>query len=277
MVLYRTLIMNPVFGYPYGSPADHPCWYAAPYFDQIAEFIKQHNPANQVIELKESQDVRSNVWDIMKKYAGTKTGALAFVTGVGHGCDTLYTGYWLNYIYWVDMTKNGFKPDWARGKIFYLLSCLTARQLGPWMVKKLGAWAYLGWKEDYVFWIDYGERKTKKNGHMTCDWYFFKPLEDAWAKSMVGWLPPGGVYDYIRQQYTQNIPIVRKYYGDDAATYLKADRDNMVLIGNRMYPPWVPMTFASAWKRAALAAAGVAVGVAGIYLFDKFRHHGIRI
>ncbi|MEM2475582.1 MAG: hypothetical protein QW407_06620, partial [Thermofilaceae archaeon] len=90
------------------------------------------------------------------------------VCGVGHGDEETYTGYRLESLMWVGCPDANI-PLSAE---CFILSCRTAAKLGPWVVEK-GVVGYLGWSADYVFWVNYGQRK----GEGTVDRYFLGPIE----------------------------------------------------------------------------------------------------
>jgi hypothetical protein len=68
-----------------------------------------------------------------------------FFTGVGHGSPTVFTGQNFNYIWWVCDCRE------LRGRVVYLLSCLTGQQLGPDMVRNKGAWCYIGYRVEFAW------------------------------------------------------------------------------------------------------------------------------
>jgi len=72
-----------------------------------------------------------------------------YITGVGHGNYTAYTGQYGNTVLQVGQ----YSPDEVKNKIIHLLSCQTARTLGPNMVNN-GAKAFLGYIDDFIFAMD---------------------------------------------------------------------------------------------------------------------------
>ena len=78
------------------------------------------------------------------------------VSGVGHGSPTAYTGYRYSRLWQV----GSYDPAEVKDTIIHLLSCKTAQQLGPDLVRN-GACAYFGYFENFtitwdhpnVFWI----------------------------------------------------------------------------------------------------------------------------
>ncbi len=70
---------------------------------------------------------------------------VVFVTGAGHGGYAVFTGAFFDPVFQV----GGYDPAEASGKIVHLLSCETARDLGPNFVSN-GCRAYFGYDEDFV-------------------------------------------------------------------------------------------------------------------------------
>lgn len=77
--------------------------------------------------------------------AACKRPKVVYITGVGHGSPTVYTGYRHSRL-WVACK---YDPAEVKGKIIHLLSCKTARELGPDLVQK-GACAYFGYFENFT-------------------------------------------------------------------------------------------------------------------------------
>jgi hypothetical protein len=74
-----------------------------------------------------------------------KQSGVVYISGVGHGSPTAYTGY--NYDHLWDACN--YDPAEVKGKIIHLLSCKTAQELGPDLIKK-GACAYFGYYENFT-------------------------------------------------------------------------------------------------------------------------------
>ena len=70
---------------------------------------------------------------------------VVYVTGVGHGSPTRYTGYYGSILWEV----GNYASAEADGRIVHLLSCKTAQQLGPDLVNN-GAKAYFGYAENFT-------------------------------------------------------------------------------------------------------------------------------
>ena len=71
---------------------------------------------------------------------------VVFISGFGHGYDNLFTGQNGEILWKVD----SYDPTEVAGKIIHLMSCLTAKELGPDLVYE-GARAYFGYEEEFVF------------------------------------------------------------------------------------------------------------------------------
>jgi len=78
-----------------------------------------------------------------------KSKRVVYISGIGHGNPTTYTGY--NNV--PILTKCNYDPAEVQGKILHLLSCQTAKELGPDVIKK-GAKAYAGYYENFTFVYD---------------------------------------------------------------------------------------------------------------------------
>lgn len=69
-----------------------------------------------------------------------------YISVFGHGYDNLVTGQHGEILWKVD----SYDPREAQGKIIHLMSCLTAKKLGPDLVDE-GALAYFGYEEPFTF------------------------------------------------------------------------------------------------------------------------------
>jgi len=69
-----------------------------------------------------------------------------YITGVGHGSYDTYTGHHGNPI----LRVNRYNPSEVRGRVIHLLSCQTARLLGPDLVRN-GVKAFFGYNENFIF------------------------------------------------------------------------------------------------------------------------------
>lgn len=67
-----------------------------------------------------------------------------YFTGVGHGNNTTFTGQNQQPVFWK------CNCDELRGRVVFLLSCLTGAELGPDIVSK-GGLSFIGYKEEFVW------------------------------------------------------------------------------------------------------------------------------
>jgi len=82
-----------------------------------------------------------------KVVSGLDGNAITHITGCGHGNVNVYTGYNQGYVFTCSDTALLAKLS---GKHIHLLSCLTAQQLGPDMIK-YGAKSYAGYYPSFYF------------------------------------------------------------------------------------------------------------------------------
>jgi hypothetical protein len=96
-----------------------------------------------VISLEGSRNVRSE----FASYA--KSRRVVYIGGVGHGSTTTFTGDGNRSL----LQVGRYDPAEVRGKIIHLLSCQTAKELGPDVVRN-GALAYAGYHRNFRFVLD---------------------------------------------------------------------------------------------------------------------------
>ena len=77
---------------------------------------------------------------------------VVYISGIGHGSPTTYTGHLGSPI----LRVGGYIASEVKGKIIHLLSCQTAKTLGPDLVRN-GARAYAGYYENFTFVYDQPE------------------------------------------------------------------------------------------------------------------------
>mgnify|MGYP000120728483 CR=1 FL=1 len=235
------LIINPEAGHTDGP--EEALWYISPYFEQIRDVVAQRG--KDYTYLYREQCIKDQVW----RQLNLKKPKIIVATG--HGDSNLYTGYYLDWIFWVDMKNEGFNPNWAAGTIMLMLSCLTARGLGPYMMDN-GASYYLGWKVEYGFAVEPEVRKEENS----IEQFFFKPIEQAFSRVAVGDLTPKECFDYIARRYTENAQKVPPHIKE----LMLSDRDNMVLL---------PVTTAPILLAdASYASLGLAVGLGMVHLLN---------
>jgi hypothetical protein len=78
-----------------------------------------------------------------------KKSRVVYISGVGHGSGNLYTGHLGNHI----IKVGSYDAAEVNNKVIHLLSCQTAKTLGPDMVSK-GSKSYFGYFENFVFNFD---------------------------------------------------------------------------------------------------------------------------
>lgn len=176
------------FGANYRMKYVHPC------FPKTAKI----NP----IVLSGPNDIRPNF-----ETACLRKGVV-YISGIGHGSPTVYTGYRGNRL-WEECK---YSPEEVKGKLIHLLSCLTARKLGPDLIKK-GACAYFGYIENFYI--------TKYLGKYVTD---FIKCDSAIDLSLCrGMNAEEATYMAIRT-YNEAIKKWRGIHGP-TATWLTWDRD----------------------------------------------------
>ncbi len=96
-----------------------------------------------IIVLEGVDDVRANF------APKAKNKRVVYISGIGHGSPTTYTGHHGDPI----LRACNYDPAEVKDKVIHLLSCQTAKQLGPDVIKK-GANAYAGYFENFTFVYD---------------------------------------------------------------------------------------------------------------------------
>jgi hypothetical protein len=137
-----------------------------------------------------------------------RQGSVDFVTGVGHGSFSTYTGDFGDEVWSV----GNYGDDEVRGKVFHLLSCQTARDLGPDMVKR-GARAYFGYDVNFTLLMEYSDI------FFECD----SEIDRAFADG----LNAGEVFGRVTALFDRRIEEFRAQGREYAATLLETDRDHL--------------------------------------------------
>lgn len=148
--------------------------------------------------------------------------AIEYISAFGHGYDDLITGQHSNLLWKV----GAYDPREAQNRIIYLMSCLTAKRLGPDLVDK-GARTYLGYEEPFTI---YSSLNIED------------PLEDSIAdvffecSSLVDrlfgdGLPAGRVYDETKAKFREKFEEYLAIDGDVAMALLH-DHDCFRLYGD---------------------------------------------
>jgi hypothetical protein len=148
--------------------------------------------------------------DCARSYA-IKPG-VAFITGVGHGTPSAYLGFQC-YVF----TKRVYKKEEVKGKIIHLLSCSTAKELGPDMVAK-GCRAFFGYDDIYAL------RPDKfATLFLDCDTEIDRAIAEG--------LPAGKVYRRARVLYTRRVCELYALGAVHTAAMLKTNRDLLRRLG----------------------------------------------
>ncbi|HEV2911894.1 MAG TPA: hypothetical protein VGX92_01140 [Pyrinomonadaceae bacterium] len=136
-----------------------------------------------------------------------KTGVV-YITGVGHGAYDSYTGDFYDPIFSV----GNYSPEESHGKIVHLISCETARDLGPDFVLH-GCRAYFGYDENFTFQLDDADI------FFECD----SEIDRGFAEGLTA----GEVYDRARAVFDKYIAAFRAQGKEFKAATLEFDRDHL--------------------------------------------------
>lgn len=131
-----------------------------------------------------------------------------YITGVGHGSYDTYTGDFHDPIFSV----GNYSPEESRAKIVHLISCETARELGPDFVAH-GCRAYLGYDENFSFQPDDGDI------FFECD----SEIDRAFAQGATA----AEAYERARALFDQKIAAFRAAGKEFKAATLEFNRDHL--------------------------------------------------
>jgi len=174
----------------------------------------------QLIELRKEQAEKGPVWQVLQNQDPV------FVNGFGHGNRGRYTG---------DSETDIFTSEDCSilgGRVVYLLSCLTANELGPAAVAN-GAIAYAGFIISWTWMaVDiYADPYT--------DWYAegFYRASNAFPNALLQGFTVGQAKDKSIEEYNRWIGIWETERADDkyaasAIKYLLLDRDGLTVFGD---------------------------------------------
>lgn len=142
------------------------------------------------------------------------------IIGVGHGAPDAYAGH-NNEILMTDKSLPNVKD-----KVVILLSCETAQELGPSLIKA-GAASYIGWNQDFV-WVMDGDLSST-------------PWKDTWAAPVL--LPVVGCINDVLdgkttgEAYDNMINAFTKEAAEEDEEIIQEcilfNRKNVVLLGDR--------------------------------------------
>ncbi len=174
--------------------------------------------SNKYYWLRREKVTRKKLESILKKRS------VDLVLLCGHGASDAVTG---NEEMILD-TKN---DDLLNGKVTHALSCQSADKLGPDAVKK-GAKAYIGYKNDFIAFLDDSKRASRPLEDETATLF----LEPAFAVSKVllrGGTPEEAV-SVAKKAYNKSIKDALnsdiQSDADQFINWLLWDRDNLALI-----------------------------------------------
>jgi len=157
-----------------------------------------------VVSLEDANDVRAN-------FVGPAKGAFSnYISGIGHGSPTVYTGHLGDHI----LEVGAYDAAEVKATVIHLLSCQTAKKLGPDVVAK-GATAYAGYFENFTFvWDDPATGVNEQELFWKCDSTF-----DIY---MANGATAAAAYEATIAAYNAAIASVP---GTSAATWLTWDRN----------------------------------------------------
>lgn len=161
---------------------------------------------NQGYEIVKAQGVNANRDYVKSRLMTIKN--LRYITGVGHGNYELYTGQDPHIIFKVG--EEGYDKKEVDNRVVHLLSCRTARYLGPDFVKN-GCLAFFGYDENFAFSWGYEEIFFRCDSEI--DFSFAKGFN---AKQ---------VYDKTRIIYTDAIDALNDEGNYYVAAILQDDLD----------------------------------------------------
>jgi hypothetical protein len=131
-----------------------------------------------------------------------------YLTGVGHGTYDAFTGDYYDPIFNI----GNYSQEEVRGKIIHLLSCQTARALGPDFVRQ-GCLAFFGYDENFIYYQDEAEV------FFECD----SEIDLAFADG----LNAEQVYKRVTTKYNKCITEMRAAGKLYTAAMLEFDRDHL--------------------------------------------------
>jgi hypothetical protein len=187
----------------------------------------------------------------------------SLVVGMGHGNAEAYAGQYTEGGYSILLTTAN--ADLMAGRVVYLLSCLTAQELGP-MMEARGATAYAGYNQEFVWTVSTPESPATD------------PLAAPFARASTMYpkvLIAGKTVEEAREEaiktFNQEIEAWEQStdtYAREVVKWLLWDRDAFTVLGDEAAVGFIPST------RTVLIAAGV-IGVAAIgYWIYKRRKRG---
>ncbi len=194
-----------------------------------------------LVALTGSSDVRANFT------TPAKEPLVVYISGVGHGSYTTYTGHWGDHI----LEVGHYDAAEVKGKALHFLSCETAGQLGPDTITK-GAKAYTGYTENFHFVWDNSSTPVD-------EFALFVDADATFDKMMANGASAQAALNATVQAFNAAIAQVP---GTAAASWLTYDRDHLKLCGDpaTIIHPYryvkIGFPLMAIDKQAALVAAG---------------------
>jgi hypothetical protein len=212
-----------------------------------------------VDDLAGADAVRTKVLDSLSRRDSV------FFTGVGHGNEAIFTGQNYDRIWWASDSSQ------LRGRVVYLLSCLTGQQLGLDVVNNKGAWCYVGYKVEFTWINEYlQDPMVDRYGKA-----FFEPVLELISRLADGHTV-GEAFKASLDKFNYWIDYWSRSSDPEAPAivmYLIADRDGQVLIGDEnagitsaVSPPW--------WLLSALGAIAPIGAVISVVSSEELRKAG---
>ena len=165
-----------------------------------------------VIVLQGINDTRANF------VPQAKNGLTVYISGIGHGNYTTYTGHMGDHILEVGF----YDPVEVKGKAIHFLSCETAGQLGPDTVAK-GAKCYAGYTENFILQWDSPATPAVN------EFELFARSDSTFDICMAHGAIAQDAYNATIAAFNASIAAVP---GSVAASYLTYDRDHLKLCGD---------------------------------------------
>lgn len=165
-----------------------------------------------IVVLQGADDIRANF------LGHAKNVLTVYISGIGHGSYTTYTGHNHNHI----LEVGHYDVAEVKQKAFHLLSCQTARDLGPDTIAK-GARCYAGYNENFKLIWDDGTTPAVN------EFELFARSDSTFDIMMARGATAKAAYDATIQAFNAARALVPNTL---AATLLTWDRDHLRLHGN---------------------------------------------
>jgi intein/homing endonuclease len=184
------------------------------------------------------------------------------------GNSTTFTGQNYNYIWWVCDCRE------LRGRVVYLLSCLTGQQLGPDIVRNKGAWCYIGYKVEFA-WVQaaYIDPLSDRYGRS-----FFEPVLEIINRLADGYTT-GAAYKSSIDKWNYWINYWSGSRDPVAPLVLQLllwDRDGQILIGDENARITL-IPYPLSWVASILGAIAPIGAVVGSIAIEELRKSGVII